>query len=357
MGINVIHYSTDGVKMLILGLVLTLLWGACTHVGIARNISVQGLSISNLLKQTRSLEKTILPNSSTQLHTAKPKLGHTCEVLLISKCNVNHRFGNLLFMYASMYGIAHANALKPCVITPTGLQTVFENTTLDMLDSTKENQTKRINISDSKLGGRTFDQDAFHLREIFREGDIFVINGYRQSWKYFSQAWENNLENRLKFRTVIQDKIDRCLESVVSHQGHDTSLVGIHIRRGDFITQAKFGYTISNITYIENAMKYYERQNNSIMFVIATDDPHWAKEYVLPLRMNIYLSPFTSAFDDMCLLASCNDSIITGGSFGWWGAYMAGGSVVYDKTFPDPESTIGKRYTKEDYYPPHWVGL
>ena len=58
----------------------------------------------------------------------------------------------------------------------------------------------------------------------------------------------------------------------------------------------------------------------------------------------------------MCLLASCNDSIISSGSYGWWSAYLAGGSVVYDATFPRPDTRIGKKI-KEVFYSSGWIAL
>ena len=276
-----------------------------------------------------------------------------------TKFNVTDNLGNYLFRIASSYGIAKANEFTPRMCVSTTFKTVFENITLDIpcfVKGSKYNGSFIKHVKET-YGYAVFHPEVFDLRKQMKKKEYIKIVGYRQSWKYFAHTWKNDLKNRLKFSSLIQSKIDHYLHSVLSDKSSDTSVVGIHIRRGDFISLARLGYTISNITYIENAIKYYEKKKKEIVFIIATQDLTWTKEHVIPLRNNILMSPFTSPFDDMCLLASCNDSIITGGSFGWWSAYLAGGSVVYDTTFPRLDSRIGRKFKKEDYYPPHWLGL
>ena len=331
---------------------LSCIIGVWNYFVIARYISNQRLSYFNLWetnKHWRSSENNLAVLQKT-IHD---------RVMLASLFYEKLSLGNFLFKFASSYGIAKANGFTLVMPALTTINTLFENITLNIPSSPtgltyNESLIKHVTETD---GYAIFHPDIFNLSKIFKTSDVVKIHGYRQSWKYFTHTWEYDLKNRLKFSSLIQSKINHYLHSVLSDKSSDTSLVGIHIRRGDFKNLADHGYTVSNIAYIENAIKYYEQQKKGIMFIIATKDQTWTKEHVLPLRNNIFMSPFTSPFDDMCLLASCNDSIITGGSYGWWSAYLAGGSVVYDTTFPKPETRIGKRFKKEDYYPPNWVGL
>ena len=231
--------------------------------------------------------------------------------------------GNFLFEFASSYGTAKANKFTLWMYVTPNLKTVFENITLNIPNSQELFSVYGLNKRLIKHviepnGSAVFHPDVFGLHKTFNMTDVIRISGYRQSWKYFSHTWQNDLKNRLKFPSYTQSRMNHYLHSVLSDKSSDSSLIGIHIRRGDFKSLADHGYTVSNITYIVNAMKYYEQQRKKIMFIIATQDLTWTKKHVLPLRNNIFMSPFTSPFDDMCLLASCNDSIITGGSYGWW---------------------------------------
>ncbi|ELU02435.1 hypothetical protein CAPTEDRAFT_40679, partial [Capitella teleta] len=63
------------------------------------------------------------------------------------------------------------------------------------------------------------------------------------------------------------------------------------------------------------------------------------------------------AIVDLCVLSSCNHSIITVGTFGWWGAYLAGGRVVYYKDYPLRHTFLSRHFAKRDFFLPHWVGL
>ncbi|CAF4438234.1 unnamed protein product, partial [Rotaria magnacalcarata] len=45
----------------------------------------------------------------------------------------------------------------------------------------------------------------------------------------------------------------------------------------------------------------------------------------------------------------CEHSIVTGGTFGWWTAYLTNGHVIHDKVYP---SGCERR---EYYYPPWFM--
>ncbi|CAF3560033.1 unnamed protein product [Rotaria socialis] len=78
-------------------------------------------------------------------------------------------------------------------------------------------------------------------------------------------------------------------------------------------------------------------------------------QYILELTRPNAISPGNifelqesfSVGDDLTALSLCEHSIITGGTFGWWAAYLANGQVIHDKVYP---SGCGRR----EYYYPSW---
>ena len=52
-----------------------------------------------------------------------------------------------------------------------------------------------------------------------------------------------------------------------------------------------------------------------------------------------------SAKEDLALASSCNHSIIDVGSYGFWGAYLAGGETIY----PHIVTTSEYRFSKSRY--------
>nr|XP_027226115.1 galactoside 2-alpha-L-fucosyltransferase 2-like [Penaeus vannamei] len=63
------------------------------------------------------------------------------------------------------------------------------------------------------------------------------------------------------------------------------------------------------------------------------------------MHSDVYFSSGKSAFEDMALLSSCNHSIVTMGSYGFWTGYLAGGEVVY----PDVWTRRRYRFAREMY--------
>jgi galactoside 2-L-fucosyltransferase 1/2 len=144
--------------------------------------------------------------------------------------------------------------------------------------------------------------------------------------------------------------------------------VGVHVRRGDF-KQAKLveaGFVLAKKQFTERAMTYYCRRLGTsvrLTFIVCGDDLAWNRKYVtLPVACrgqghSVAHCLLSTPPVHMALLSSCHHSIVTSGSFGWWAAYLAGGVVVYDKSFPRPGTLIGQRYSPTDYYPAAWIPL
>ena len=67
-------------------------------------------------------------------------------------------------------------------------------------------------------------------------------------------------------------------------------------------------------------------------------------------QLNVFLTPDSfSVGDDLIALSLCEHSIITGGTFGWWTAFLANGQVMHDTVYP---SGCERR---EFYYPPWFL--
>ena len=79
-----------------------------------------------------------------------------------------------------------------------------------------------------------------------------------------------------------------------------------------------------------------------IIYIVATDSPVWCKARFSKLKVdpgsifytvdwypNLELSPLVDPVHfDLAVLAAANHSIFDYGTFGFWGAYLAGGITV-----------------------------
>jgi len=143
--------------------------------------------------------------------------------------------------------------------------------------------------------------------------------------------------------------------------------VGVHVRAGDVLMKGSFilGFTAAAASYFIQAANYLTANVTSpVQFIVATDSLEWTKKHIAleavfrnrPYTSVVYSQSHNAGFD-MALLASCDALIISTGSYGWWAAWLANKTTVYYRHWPRPGSHISRRFTREDYFPPHWIGL
>jgi len=196
------------------------------------------------------------------------------------------------------------------------------------------------------------------------QGTIFELKGYWQTYLHFANYRSELRENIFAATQSVLEKVSTFFIklyqqnfgfipqfSLENHQSfkrqlsqsNKTTWIGIHIRRSDFIDNQ----VASSDEYLLNALKYYTTRYPNAHFIVASDDKSYCKN-LFQNRSNIFLTPssFTPG-DDLITLSVCQHSIITGGTFGWWSAYLANGEVIYDTIYPTT-------CEKDEYYYPPW---
>ena len=92
--------------------------------------------------------------------------------------------------------------------------------------------------------------------------------------------------------------------------------------------------------YFQQAMKReaeQERPGRPVIFVVVSDDLAWAQQHMAVPGLRVAFLGNTAGGqqavgEDLALLAACNHSIISYGTFGMWGALLAGGRVTISQT-------------------------
>jgi len=156
---------------------------------------------------------------------------------------------------------------------------------------------------------------------ILNVNDDAYIFGYWQDYRYFSGI-EDVLRKELTFKG---EPVGRNKE--LSDMIRETESVSLHIRRGDYLTDA---YTVSNVGSCD--ADYYRRAVDEIaasvtdpVFYIFSDDPVWVKENFRIGFPVVYVdnNPEEMAVEDLRLMSSCKHHITANSSFSWWGAWLA----------------------------------
>ena len=152
----------------------------------------------------------------------------------------------------------------------------------------------------------------------------------------------------LKFTGYLGKFIDGSLFGVpAGWDGLQFVRVGVHVRRGDFIGgwARSRGHTVADQRYIQRAMGHFvERWGTSsgdgalrgamghfvgrfprVQFVVVSNDIRWCQKHVAfnGSGVDVVFSVGHNTGEDLALLASCDHTVMTTGTFSWWGGQLA----------------------------------
>lgn len=220
--------------------------------------------------------------------------------------------------------------------------------------------------------------NKFEILDQSAGGDVRVI-GYFQSWKYFSDV-RRCILNEFRFLPEYATVAHDFLTDIASkHRLSPAALyIGVHIRRGDMAYD--FKYNVADARYFRRAVLYMTQKfpRRQLVFVVCSDEPSWAKRnFPAHVTVGIHGNETTAATgscnaeikpvvafsirhtaaEDLAILSVCNHTIMSVGSFGWWGGYLAGGITLYYRNFIRKGSSLMPHFSHDDYFPPEWVGL
>ena len=264
------------------------------------------------------------------------------------------RLGNLLFMYASMMGIAHANNMTEVVLAGTPLTQFFKlrsyitNDMKPILNASKDYKENR--------GGAKCDDDLFNLDTRWNA----KLNGFLTCRMYFKPV-EDKVRQSLVFSDHIQSKATQFLRDSVPLIWKNSNVtfvrVGIHARRGDLLYKDRIyrGFLSAPASYYANAMAYFKNKFKFVLFVVCSDGIAWTKENIK--GEHVVYSEGHSSVVDMAILSSCDHVIMSVGTYGWWSAWLANGETIYYDNWPAPLSWLDDTTNKKDLFPSWWIPM
>ncbi|ESO08600.1 hypothetical protein HELRODRAFT_110149 [Helobdella robusta] len=239
-----------------------------------------------------------------------------------------------------------------------------------------------------------------------RTKEILLEKRFPTFLSTFSSNLTTSSENSFKSHFISFEK--RKFIHLTDKKIIEVVYIGVHIRRRDMTNpnEIRRGYLSAPKEYIDRAIQLFESEflkwgndefkkltdrNNwvdkTLVFIVSSDDVQWASQnvkssypiiYTHELRSRTFnltsteeinlmkkfasqkLSMGVNMFDtavDLAILSACQHVIMTVGTFGWWAGFLSGGTVVYYKNYPSPNTEIGSGFLAEDYYPPNWISM
>ena len=319
------------------------------------------------------------------------------------------RTGNRMFQIASTLGLAAKNKKRACI--PANVATHFK--CFPGVYNRSESQVNCGGLYHQQTKETppdlSFNVASFEIQNHTGKEQNIKLKSLLQSWKYFShinsavtelfqfssdykvivdnyfhkvqelaiQKLANNISCAFKRKappvkastlmattsTPFTSKLPSSSKSSSISQainlGHFKRLltyICVQVRRTDFVSQ--YGHLINPVTsdYFRRAMRIFAKTYSHPVFIVVSDDISWCRKHFKDSFQHIHFSEAHTAFEDLAILSNCQHSIITpGSSFGWWGAYLANGHVIYYEDWLTSGRWYNIRFKAEDYFLPRWT--
>ena len=288
------------------------------------------------------------------------------------------RLGNQMFIYATLQGLARGSHHTPIV----RCMTLAEHFPLVAANCILSKNALLAKFPDSdnctvKLHGKhsgTYETAVVDGVKNSRGKNVHITAGYFQSWKYFRNV-THIIREHFQYDTNVMSIAKKYLQSLIDqYKQHinatsDVTTIGIHVRRGDFLSQRAInrGKSVGTVDYFHAAMRYFRKQHTNCVFLVASNDVKWCREHlaahdvimIADSTVNVTSSSIhvSDVQRDMSILRLVEHNIISTGSFSWWIGWFTRGQVVYYKDFPANGSSLSRDLNKDDYYPQQWIAM
>lgn len=164
------------------------------------------------------------------------------------------------------------------------------------------------------------DYDHNINERFFYAPDNSYLEGYWQSEKYFS-ACSDIIINEF---TPLSEPEDTNKQ--LSYSIKKTNSVSIHIRRGDYVNNARINsvHGICSIEYYQQCVKNISVLVDNPEFFVFSDEPDWVKKHLQLDRTVTVVNHNAPEMPiwDLWLMSKCKHNIIANSSFSWWGAWL-----------------------------------
>lgn len=196
-------------------------------------------------------------------------------------------------------------------------------------------------ISDAKL-----DLGAFYSLSTRRH---IRMRGYWQSEAYFTPVVDflrSSYSKHLMMSTLANE---------IANQIRSSVSLGIHVRRGDYITNRKTNsvHGVCGEDYFTNATRLALKSTKIDKIYIFSDDIQWCRENLDLDVPSVLVESVVSDTEQLKLLSLCKHHVISNSSFSWWAAWFGYSEeqvVIYPQAWFSDGSSL-------KYMPARWTSL
>ncbi|XP_015280717.1 PREDICTED: galactoside 2-alpha-L-fucosyltransferase 2, partial [Gekko japonicus] len=262
------------------------------------------------------------------------------------------RLGNQMGEYATLYALAKLNGHQAYILPGMHqyLGRIFR-ITLPMISSDMVDKIpwRNYNLHD------WMSEEYRHI-----QGKYVLLTGYPCSYTFYHHI-RNEILQEFTFHDYIKEEANKYLLQLRG-QRKNVTYIGVHVRRGDYVRVMPkiWKGVVADKSYMDKAMNYFREKYHNTIFVIVSNGMAWCKENIDASRGDVYFAgdgQESSPARDFALIAHCNHTIMTIGTFGIWAGYLAGGETIYLANYTLPDSPFLKVFKPSAAFLPEWIGI
>ncbi|KAM4703057.1 uncharacterized protein WCC33_011631 [Rhinophrynus dorsalis] len=262
------------------------------------------------------------------------------------------RLGNLMGEYATLYALAKLNGHQAYVLP--GMHSQLSKIFKIKLPVIHQEVANRIKWKNYGL------HDWMSPEYSNIKGEYVKLSGYPCSWTFYDHIKDEILQE-FTFHDFIVEETNAFLSRVRGDKKNVT-FVGVHVRRGDYVNVMPKAWkgVVADKSYFQKAMDYFRKKYDNSLFVVTSNDMNWCKKNINNSLEDVHFAgdgKEGSPGRDFAILAHCNHTIMSIGTFGFWVGYIVGGETVFLSNFTLPDSPFLRVFKYKAAYLPHWVGI
>lgn len=224
------------------------------------------------------------------------------------------------------------------------------------LGQSKFSISKLIRYASRKLNANK--SNFYHEKDFSYDSDLLnqsppvIIEGYWQSYKYFSDIREQLLEDfrLLESPTGLNEELTKKIS--------ESNSVSIHIRRGDYVSNSNANsyHGICGLDYYQDAVNKIESVTLDPAYFIFSDDIDWCRQNLKLSKEPIFIdhNRGSKSHFDMHLMSLCKHNVIANSSFSWWGAWL---NTNHNKCVIAPKQWFAIEKNTADLLPLDWLRI
>ncbi|XP_040204130.1 galactoside alpha-(1,2)-fucosyltransferase 2-like [Rana temporaria] len=262
------------------------------------------------------------------------------------------RLGNKMGEYAALYALAKLNGHQAYILP--GMHNELGRIFKIKLPVLHQDVADRIKW-------RKYNLKDWMLPEYSNiSGQYVKLFGTPCSWTFYHHIREEILQE-FTFQDYIKEEANSYLANLKGNRTNVT-FIGVHVRRGDYLrvmAQERKG-VVADKNYMQKAMDYFRNTYDNPLFVVTSNGMDWCKQNINTSLGDVHFAgdgKEGSPAGDFALLAHCNHTIMTIGTFGYWASYLVGGETIYLTNFTLPDSPYLNIFKYEAAFLPEWIGI